>query len=354
MISIVLATYNRPETLRVAIRSVQLQTRQDWELIVLGDACDGRTAEVIAEFVDPRIAYVNLSARCGDQAIPNSIGMALARGEFIALLNHDDVLLADHLALGVQALEASGADLFSGKAAFARFSGRLPDGRLIPAFAEVSPRGRQLRDVFAAGAEMFEPCSAWVFRRAVFDTVGPWRPAGELFRSPMEDWLLRAWRSGVRLVAGESISVLRVVTHYRQPDGRPAYQHDPGEHAWLDGLIRSRSAEEIRMGIERDLDSGAMDRVPRLGFRTLLLKLLEELSEEQERLAMQLLTPAAADEYLETGRDAFEQFCRQAGIDRGYALAIVLRKRTGEEPRPPPDAARLLAEARRALRPESG
>ena len=132
LITIVLATYNRPANLRLAIRSVLRQTVSDWRLLVIGDACDARTAEVVAAIGDSRIDYVNLPVRCGEQSIPNSIGMALAASRWIALLNHDDVLLADHLEQAMAALDAGGGEFFAGRAAFARVSGHLDDGRLVP------------------------------------------------------------------------------------------------------------------------------------------------------------------------------------------------------------------------------
>ncbi len=68
ILTIVTATYNRPASLRLAIRSALLQTLRDWRLIVIGDACDDRTAIVIEEFRDERITYINLPVRCGEQA----------------------------------------------------------------------------------------------------------------------------------------------------------------------------------------------------------------------------------------------------------------------------------------------
>jgi len=47
-ISVVTATYNRSNVLRYAIESVRAQGFQDWELIVVGDACTDDTSEVVA------------------------------------------------------------------------------------------------------------------------------------------------------------------------------------------------------------------------------------------------------------------------------------------------------------------
>src|SRR5687767_11682012 len=110
-VSVVTATYHRPAALRFAIESVLAQSFTDWELIVVGDGCTDHTAAVVAGFTDPRIRFVNLGANSGDQAIPNNVGVALARGRCIAFLNHDDLWWPDHLASGLAALRRTGADL---------------------------------------------------------------------------------------------------------------------------------------------------------------------------------------------------------------------------------------------------
>lgn len=348
-LTIVLATYNRPDSLNVAIRSVLLQTLPDWRLLVVGDGCDERTERAVADFADARIAYVNLPSRCGEQALPNSIGMALARSEFIALLNHDDVLLADHLALAVARLRETGGDLFVGKAAFARFSAALPDGRRMPIFSEVTPAERTLRDVFSIGCEVFEPCSAWVFRRQLSETVGPWRPAAALYRTPMEDWLLRAWRAGARLVQADDISVLRMLTHYQQAKGKMAYAWGHGEHEMLGQLIENVGPADVRRMIHDRLSSNVVAALPKAGFSQMMLKMLGRMNPEQEWLAAQLLTPTMADVYFRTGWDAFEQFCVLAGFEKGHLMGIALRIRTGEALPPQADFDALLAFARARL-----
>ena len=98
-VSVVTATYNRSHILRHSIASVIAQRLTDWELIVVGDACTDDTADVVASFDDPRIRYHALAANVGEQSGPNNEGVALARGEMIAFLNHDDLWLPDHLAL---------------------------------------------------------------------------------------------------------------------------------------------------------------------------------------------------------------------------------------------------------------
>ena len=90
-VSVIIATYNRAHTLRHAVQSVRNSSFTDWELIVVGDACTDDSAECVAAFNDPRIRFVNLPDRTGHQSGPNNHGLALARGKYVAFLNHDDL-----------------------------------------------------------------------------------------------------------------------------------------------------------------------------------------------------------------------------------------------------------------------
>ena len=73
---------------------------------------------------------------------------------------------------------------------------------------------------------MFEPISGWVVRRTSALKVGPFTPARNLYRSPLEDWLLRAWRAGLKHVNDNRITVLKDNTKWltkkvneKMPDG---------------------------------------------------------------------------------------------------------------------------------------
>jgi GT2 family glycosyltransferase len=56
----------------------------------------------------------------------------------------------------------------------------------------------------------FAPASSWLFRRELFDEVGPWRPARTMIAVPSQDWLFRAHRMGKRLVAVPKVTVVAV------------------------------------------------------------------------------------------------------------------------------------------------
>ena len=106
-VTIVVATFNRPQALRNAIRVARAQTLTDWEMFIIGDACSDDSGSVAAGFGDRRIRWINIPERFGEQAGPNSVGMALADSPLIAFLNHYDLWMPEHLESASKALETS-------------------------------------------------------------------------------------------------------------------------------------------------------------------------------------------------------------------------------------------------------
>ena len=95
--SIVVPLFNTPEKyLKEMIDSVIAQTYGNWEL-VLADASLG-TSDVAREYADedPRIKYYHLDKNDGISENTNR-GLEKAQGDYIGLLDHDDILTPDAL-----------------------------------------------------------------------------------------------------------------------------------------------------------------------------------------------------------------------------------------------------------------
>ncbi|HEY7500978.1 MAG TPA: glycosyltransferase [Vicinamibacterales bacterium] len=108
LISIVTPVYNTdPQWLRACIESVKRQAYKNWELCLCDDAsATPATIEVLRDYEsDPRIRVRYLSVNGGISAASNA-ALELARGEFVALLDHDDELAPDALAEVVKHLNA--------------------------------------------------------------------------------------------------------------------------------------------------------------------------------------------------------------------------------------------------------
>ena len=107
LLSVLMPVYNTDERwLRRAIESVQHQLYSNWELCIADDrSTDPRVGEVLREIQssDPRLRIHFRDVNGHISAASNS-ALALASGEFIVLLDHDDVLPRHALAAVVHEL----------------------------------------------------------------------------------------------------------------------------------------------------------------------------------------------------------------------------------------------------------
>lgn len=94
-LSIVMACYNTPETwLKEALDSLLDQWCDNWELICVDDASPkSEVRDIIADYqkIDDRIRLVELDTNSGISKAVNA-GIAAATGDYIAFMDHDDVL----------------------------------------------------------------------------------------------------------------------------------------------------------------------------------------------------------------------------------------------------------------------
>src|ERR1041385_3866377 len=88
-VSVIIPTYNHAEYLPEAIQSVLEQTYPDFELLIVNDGSTDHTGEVVQQFTDPRIHYLEQENR-GATAARNT-GICASSGELIALLDADDL-----------------------------------------------------------------------------------------------------------------------------------------------------------------------------------------------------------------------------------------------------------------------
>ncbi|MCU0523781.1 MAG: glycosyltransferase family 2 protein [Elainella sp. Prado103] len=102
-ISVIIPAYNAERTILATIASVQQQTFTDFEMIVINDGSTDHTLALLQEISDDRLkifSYTN-----GGLSVARNRGIAQATGEYIALLDADDLWTVDKLACQWQALE---------------------------------------------------------------------------------------------------------------------------------------------------------------------------------------------------------------------------------------------------------
>ena len=104
-ISCVLAVCNGEAYLRESIQSIQAQTFRDWELIVVDDGSTDRTPKILDQFQreDARIRIFSHEKQ-GLVASLNH-GIMMARGEYIARMDADDVSMPERFAIQLEYLD---------------------------------------------------------------------------------------------------------------------------------------------------------------------------------------------------------------------------------------------------------
>ena len=94
LVSIIMPCYNAQEYIEEAIRSVIQQHYQNWELIIINDSSSDNSQEIIEIYraQESRIVSLHNSDNIGAARSRNR-GLELARGDYIAFLDSDDIWL---------------------------------------------------------------------------------------------------------------------------------------------------------------------------------------------------------------------------------------------------------------------
>ncbi|BCW88098.1 hypothetical protein sos41_12360 [Alphaproteobacteria bacterium SO-S41] len=203
-VSVIIATYNWSAALACALQSVLYQTMDDFEVLVVGDACTDDSAAVVAALGDPRVTFFNLEERCGSQWGPNNFGLSRARGAFVAYLGHDDIWWPDHLEVSLAAAEREAAEV---TAALTIMYG--PPGSGVFCHSGLFPGS-----IFQP--EYFFVPSSMLHRRALIERTGPWRSAAEAGRQTDVDFVRRLRDADAHVVETAELTVFKFNAAWRR------------------------------------------------------------------------------------------------------------------------------------------
>jgi len=97
-VSVVCPTYNRSRAILRTLASVSSQSCREWEMLVVSDGSTDDTDDVVraAAVADPRIRLIR-SRAFGDPSEPRNIALAVASGDIVSYIDHDDRWREDHL-----------------------------------------------------------------------------------------------------------------------------------------------------------------------------------------------------------------------------------------------------------------
>lgn len=169
MISIIIPAYNHARFIGVAINSIINQTLDKWELIIVNDGSPDNTYDVVKPFLsDPRIQYFEQINQ--GQSTARNVGISVAKGEFIHLLDDDDWLPPDALEWQIEFLKANPKySAIIGGVSFVSNEGNI-SGTPFVEDCDVS-----FYDLFSGNA--FASPGQVLFRKTVFDKLGGFNPA---------------------------------------------------------------------------------------------------------------------------------------------------------------------------------
>ena len=215
-VSVIMPIYNVEKFVGAAVQSVLNQSFEDFELICVDDGGDDRSMQIVREFIDPRIRIVCQPNR--GLAGARNTGIAHARGEFVALLDSDDIWHPDKLALHYIHLRAnpdvgvsySGSKLID-------CDGNALGVAMRPKLGQITPRDILCRNPIGNG-------SAPVIRMSALDRA--------VFRNPDEParpcWFDETFRQSEDIEMWTRLSVKHSVTFAGIPGQLTEYRIIPG------------------------------------------------------------------------------------------------------------------------------
>ena len=113
LVTIIMATYNRAHFIVETLQSIQQQTFEGWECIIIDDGGTDHTKEVIEPIIenDARFKFLNRKEGYG-KGLPGcrNLGLDLASGEYIIFFDDDDIVHPDNLKIGLKVVESKNVD----------------------------------------------------------------------------------------------------------------------------------------------------------------------------------------------------------------------------------------------------
>lgn len=95
-ISVIMPAYNAEKYINEAIDSILNQTYTDFEFIIVNDGSTDKTSDIVKSYSDKRIVFVENEKNMGIVYSLNK-GLKLAKGEYIARMDADDISLKNRL-----------------------------------------------------------------------------------------------------------------------------------------------------------------------------------------------------------------------------------------------------------------
>ena len=112
LVSIISPAYNAAAFIEQAVKSVQAQDYQNWEMLITDDCSNDNTREIVAALnkIDPRVKLIKQPKNGGPAAARNASVLA-ATGRYVAFLDSDDWWLPEKLGRQLEFMQRHNAAL---------------------------------------------------------------------------------------------------------------------------------------------------------------------------------------------------------------------------------------------------
>jgi len=209
LVSVILTTYNRPEYLQRAVDSILCQSFREFELIIVDDCSDTPINPILPEGED-RVSIIRFPWHTGFHVRPKNAGIVMARGDYIAYLEDDNVYLPNHLQVLYDVITKTAADVVYGDRIY---KSTIPnESRFMGKMSQDFSLERLEQGNFIDTSDIMHTIGA-------IDEVGYW----SIFWKKQPDWLLMLKFGEV----GKKIThVPIVITEYHWHAGNYSSSHN--------------------------------------------------------------------------------------------------------------------------------
>ena len=178
LVSIIMAAFNAEKTIESAVKSVIAQTYTNWELLVVNDCSKDSTVDVVQKLArrEPRIRFLTNESNSG-VSVTRRKALEAATGEWIAVLDSDDMWKPDKLEKQLTLSQRTGAELIFTGSAFIDNDGNPIDWQLhvpetlahrellkqnLVSNSSVLVKKELYKQFYAIGDEMHEDFAIWL------------------------------------------------------------------------------------------------------------------------------------------------------------------------------------------------
>lgn len=272
-VSVCIPTFNAARYLPEAIDSVLDQGFLDYELVVYDDASTDDTARVIKHYPPSQVRYIRSETNLGQARAWNRC-VALARGDYVALLHADDRYLSGFLEDRVSTLDRHrDVGLAFGPVLLIDDNGTAVGEKHVSPQAFVSPAPEFLKTLLL-DCVIYPP--SVVVRRDCYTTVGPFN-ADHFWGIDWEFWLRLSARYGIAYSS-------RITAAYRVHSGSATPTALTTARTARDGL---EVLEQIFREIDQTPQLAAYASLRRPAFRAFALKTLTASADMCEKRFLQ-------------------------------------------------------------------